>query len=220
MPRARTTYTAEYKLSAVKMITDQKHSVAEVARRLDVSETLLRAWRKVVLAINAAGFPGHGNPTPAEDELRRLRAENTRLRAERDLLKKPPRISPARRADVPVHCRQHRRVARLLDVRGAGPSPSGCGFAGSLGPRELVRQRALPAGAERRRDRVQHERRRPVLGQRPDGVVLRSPEVRGRTGPDVRHPRPGAGRTVRVPGSVLQPRPLALLAGVLIPRRV
>ena len=32
MPRTRTTYTAEYKLSAVKMITDQKLSVAEVAR--------------------------------------------------------------------------------------------------------------------------------------------------------------------------------------------
>lgn len=88
MARSRTTYTAEYKLSAVKMITDQKLSVAEVSRRLDVSETLLRAWRKVVLASGAAGFPGHGNPTPAEDELRRLRAENARLRAERDLLKK------------------------------------------------------------------------------------------------------------------------------------
>ena len=62
--------------------------MAEVACRLDVSETLLRAWRKVVLASGAAGFPGHGNPTPAEDELRRLRAENVRLRAERDLLKK------------------------------------------------------------------------------------------------------------------------------------
>ena len=88
MPRARTTYTAEYKLSAVKMITDQKLSVAEVGRRLDVSETLLRAWRKAVLAGGAAAFPGHGNAPPAEDELRRLRTENVRLRAERDLLKK------------------------------------------------------------------------------------------------------------------------------------
>jgi transposase len=88
MARPRTTYTAEYKLAAVKMITDQKLAVAEIARRLDVSETLLRAWRKAVLASGDAAFPGHGNPAPAEDELRRLRAENTRLRAERDLLKK------------------------------------------------------------------------------------------------------------------------------------
>ena len=88
MPRKRTTYTAEFKLQAVKMITDQKLAVAEVARRLGVCETLLRAWRTAVLERGDAAFPGHGNPTPAEDELRRLRAENARLRAERDLLKK------------------------------------------------------------------------------------------------------------------------------------
>ncbi len=88
MPRARTTYTAEYTLSAVKRITDQKLSVAEVGRRLDVSETRLRAGRKAALAGGDAAFPGHGHPPPAEDELRRLRAENTRLRAERDLLTK------------------------------------------------------------------------------------------------------------------------------------
>ena len=70
------------------MIAEQKLSVAEVARRLDVSETRLRAWRKAVRATGGAAFPGHGNPTPADDELRRLRAENARLRAERDLLKK------------------------------------------------------------------------------------------------------------------------------------
>ena len=88
MPRPGTAYTAEFKLSAVKMITAQKLSVAEVGHRLDVSETLLRAWRKAVLASGTAAFPGHGNLPPAEDELRRLRAENVRLRAERDLLKK------------------------------------------------------------------------------------------------------------------------------------
>jgi transposase len=88
MARPRTTYTAEYKLAAVKMITEQKLSVAEVARRLDVSETLLRAWRKATLTGGDAAFPGRGNSTPAEDEVRRLRAENTRLKAERDLLKK------------------------------------------------------------------------------------------------------------------------------------
>ena len=88
MARARTTYAAEYKLAAVKMITDQNLSVAEVARRLDVSETLLRAWRKAVPAGGDAAFPGHGNLTPAGDELHRLRAENARLRAARELLKK------------------------------------------------------------------------------------------------------------------------------------
>ena len=88
MARTRTTYTAEFKLAAVKMIADQKLSVAEVARRLDVGENLLRGWHKAFLTQGDDAFPGHGNLLPAEDELRRLRAEVTRLKAERDLLKK------------------------------------------------------------------------------------------------------------------------------------
>src|SRR6476620_11047893 len=88
MARPRSTYTAEFKLAAVTMVTDQKLSVAEVARRLDVGENLLRAGRKAVLARGDAAFPGHGHFPAAEDELRRLRAEVQRLKAERDLLKK------------------------------------------------------------------------------------------------------------------------------------
>ncbi len=85
---ARKTYTREFKLQALKMLTDQGLSVAEVARRLGVTEGSVRAWREAAGGLGAAAFPGHGNLTPADDELRRLRAENTRLRAERDLLKK------------------------------------------------------------------------------------------------------------------------------------
>ncbi len=87
MPRTRSTYTAEFKLQAVKMVTDQKLSVAEVARRLGVSENCLREWRKAVQAAGTAAFPGHGQLSPADDELRRLRAEVQRLKAERDLRK-------------------------------------------------------------------------------------------------------------------------------------
>ena len=88
MAGKRKVYTAEFKLRAVKMMTDQQLSVAEAASRLDVGENLLRAWKKAFAAGGDAAFPGHGHPTPADDELRRLRAENARLRADRDLLKK------------------------------------------------------------------------------------------------------------------------------------
>ena len=88
MAGSRKVYTPEFKLQAVKMIIEQKLSVAEVARRLDVGENLLRTWKKAFEERGNDAFPGHGHPTPADDELRRLRAENARLRAERDLLKK------------------------------------------------------------------------------------------------------------------------------------
>ena len=85
---SRKSYTREFKLQAVRMMTDQGLSVAEVARRLGVTEGALRDWRAAAQAHGDVAFPGHGTPTPADDEVRRLRAENARLRAERDLLKK------------------------------------------------------------------------------------------------------------------------------------
>jgi transposase-like protein len=65
MPRK--TYTREFKLQALRMMTDQGLSVAEVARRLGVRDNLLRNWKKGAKAHGNGAFPGHGNPSPAED---------------------------------------------------------------------------------------------------------------------------------------------------------
>jgi transposase len=88
MARIRKTYTPEFKLAAVKMILDQKLSVAEVARRLEVTQNLLHNWKKAVLKDGTDAFPGSGHLTPLEEENRRLKAEVKRLQAERDILKK------------------------------------------------------------------------------------------------------------------------------------
>jgi transposase len=85
---ARKTYTREFKLQALRLMSDQGLSVAEVARRLGVGENCLRSWKAAAQEHGEAAFPGQGNLTPAEEELRRLRAEVHRPRAERDLLKK------------------------------------------------------------------------------------------------------------------------------------
>jgi transposase-like protein len=45
MARQRRKYTNEFKVEAVKLITEQGYSVAEAARSLDVGETLLRSWK-------------------------------------------------------------------------------------------------------------------------------------------------------------------------------
>ena len=85
---ARKTYTREFKLQALRMVTDQGLSVAEAARRLGVRDNLIRNWKRAAQERGPDAFPGFGNLPPAEDELRRLRAEVARLKAERDLLKK------------------------------------------------------------------------------------------------------------------------------------
>ena len=75
--------------AAVKLITEKGRSVAEVAKSLGTAPKLLGRWKTALEAVDAsAAFPGHGHLPPAEDELRRLKAEVARLKAERDILKK------------------------------------------------------------------------------------------------------------------------------------
>jgi transposase len=88
MSKVRGPYPPEFKLRAVAMMTDQGLSVAEVARRLGVSESRLHEWKKAVREKGPAAFPGCGHQTPLEEENRRLRAEVKRLEMERDILKK------------------------------------------------------------------------------------------------------------------------------------
>ena len=88
MARQRRTFTREFKVEAVKRLTEQGRSVAEVARDLDLSESLLRGWKQALAAEGDRPFPGHGNLPAIEEELRRLRAENKRLLMEREILEK------------------------------------------------------------------------------------------------------------------------------------
>jgi transposase len=88
MARTRRTYTPEFKIEAVKLVTEQGYSVAEAARSLGLNDNLIRSWKHALESKGTDAFPGQGKLPAVEDELRRLRAENQRLRAERDILKK------------------------------------------------------------------------------------------------------------------------------------
>lgn len=88
MARTRRTYTPEFKAEAIKLVTEQGYSVAEAARSLGLSENLIRNWKQALRDKGEHAFLGQGNLPAVEDELRRLRAENKRLLAERDILKK------------------------------------------------------------------------------------------------------------------------------------
>ena len=87
MAKQRRNYTREFKVEAVRRIAAEGRSLAEVARELGLGESLLRSWKQALAAEGEQAFPGKGNPPAAEEELRRLRAENRRLRMEREILK-------------------------------------------------------------------------------------------------------------------------------------
>lgn len=82
--RKRREFTNEFKLEAVKLAEGGNTPVAQVARDLDVNETMLRRW------IQRFGKRPNGTRlTPDEhEELIRLRRENQRLTEERDIPQK------------------------------------------------------------------------------------------------------------------------------------
>src|SRR4051794_41153615 len=88
MAKARRAFTPEFEIQAVQLITEQGKCVAEVARDLDLGESMPLGRERALATTGAQAFPGHGNPPALEEELRRLCAENKRLQMERDILKK------------------------------------------------------------------------------------------------------------------------------------
>jgi transposase len=81
----RRLYSREFKVSAVKLVTEQGYSVSEAAKSLGLDASLLRYWRKQFGS--EVGVRPEGD-SAVQAELRRLREENKRLLMEREILKK------------------------------------------------------------------------------------------------------------------------------------
>lgn len=84
--RTRRSFTDEFRAGAVRLVLDEGKSVARVARDLDLTESALRLW---VVRERAERTGGKTGLTAEERaELTRLRKENRRLLAEREIQKK------------------------------------------------------------------------------------------------------------------------------------
>lgn len=77
-------YTDEFKVEAVRQVTDRGFKVAEVAERLDTTTHSLYAW------LRKFGKPGIVQRAELDQsaEVRRLKSELRRVPEERDILKK------------------------------------------------------------------------------------------------------------------------------------
>jgi len=87
MGSTRRSFTDEYKQDAVSLILDGGHSIGEVAKKLEISETSLRKWVKKIQPQeqSAAEKP----LTESERaELARLRTENAKLEMQLEFAKK------------------------------------------------------------------------------------------------------------------------------------
>ena len=73
----KSNFSDEFKRDAVAQITERGYPVAEVSERLGVSQHSLYAWKR----------------------------ELARVTEERDILKKPPHISPGMQSEIRICCR-------------------------------------------------------------------------------------------------------------------
>ena len=84
----RRKFTREFKLEAVRLIRDRGVSYAQAEQDLGVHQSVLRNWVKAFAVDPQYSFPGHGQMKPEQAEIARLKRELTKLKAERDILKK------------------------------------------------------------------------------------------------------------------------------------
>ena len=88
MTQKRKQYSKQFKVDAVKLVTEQGYNVSEAARNLGIQHSSLRRWKKQSETNGNQAFPGKGHMSPEKEELHRLRKEVKQLRMEREILKK------------------------------------------------------------------------------------------------------------------------------------
>ncbi len=86
MPRRK--FSREFKIEAVRLVTERGVAVAQAARDLDLAEGQLRRWMRELTVAPQGAFPGNGQQRADMAEIAALKKEVAKLKAERDILKK------------------------------------------------------------------------------------------------------------------------------------
>ena len=87
----RKTYSREFKLEAVRLLSEGKKAGTDIARELGVKRTLLYRWRDLFAAEGNDAFPGKGKKPSDESqtaENARLKRELAKAQEENEILKK------------------------------------------------------------------------------------------------------------------------------------
>jgi transposase len=84
-PRARRSFTPEFKAEIVELCQRGDRSIGEVSRDFDLTETAVREWVKQA-DVDAGARPGL--TSEEREELARLRRENRRLHEDVEILKR------------------------------------------------------------------------------------------------------------------------------------
>jgi transposase len=89
--RSKASYTKEYRQQALELWRASGRSAAKVAEELGIRAPLLYRWARTERPLANSSPPGQKRLRSVEEleaEIRRLRAENTKLWEQREVLKK------------------------------------------------------------------------------------------------------------------------------------
>jgi transposase len=81
-------FDKEFKIEAVRLASEPGSTQSKIERDLGISQGIISRWKRELRKDGDQAFPGKGRLKPDDDEMRRLKRENERLRRERDILKK------------------------------------------------------------------------------------------------------------------------------------
>ena len=86
--KKRKSYSREFKMEAVGLITKKGYSIAEASRNLGIEYSVLRRWKTQLADDPQNAFPGKGKLKAPDEEVRRIKRELERVKEERNILKK------------------------------------------------------------------------------------------------------------------------------------
>jgi transposase len=84
----RRKYTREFKIEAIRLLTDEGYTLRKAAESLGVSQNSLSTWKKQLQDEADSARLGDRPVVSRDEEIKKLQQENRRLRMERDILKK------------------------------------------------------------------------------------------------------------------------------------
>ncbi len=85
--RERRTFSDEYKQNVLEMVRAGDKTISQICRELDLTQSSVHSWIKADKEHNGTMTQNSLSETD-QQELERLRAENKRLKTEREILKK------------------------------------------------------------------------------------------------------------------------------------
>lgn len=93
MRRPRRSFSAEFKLEAVKLVTDKGYSISQACQELDVGETSFRRWLSQVKAEHQGYVLAGSKPiSPDQQRIRELEDRIRVLEEDKMILKKATAI--------------------------------------------------------------------------------------------------------------------------------